>query len=75
MNEFNSGIDAIDSTDYVMKSLRAIKAYPDKRIAQVESTPISEEARGSSLQQEKAFKAGYIAALNEIKCFIKALAV
>lgn len=62
--------DEIDSTDYVMTIIRAIRRYPNDRKKEVEAFKISEEAKGSNLQQEKAYRQGYLDALRDMDSFI-----
>jgi len=63
--------DEIDSTDYVMTIIRAIRRFPEDRKKEVESYKLPEEAKGSNLQQEKAYRQGYLDALKDMDSFIK----
>jgi hypothetical protein len=73
--ELSTGVESIDSVDYVVKCVRAIKRYLSEREKMIEDTKISEDAKGANLQQEKAFKAGAIAEIKTLNEFIKKLSI
>lgn len=61
--------DAIDSTDYVMTIIRAIRRFPADRKAEIEkiAVPKNEEAK----KMEEAFRAGYFKALEDLSAFMQ----
>ena len=64
--------DAIDSSDYVMTIIRAIRRFPEARKAEVEAE-FKKQTKGmkdEKLDLEKAYNKGYIDALGDIKSFI-----
>lgn len=63
--------DEIDSTDYVMTIIRAIRKFPLERKAEVEAFKLPDDAKGSNLQQEKAYRKGYLDALKDVNDFIQ----
>jgi hypothetical protein len=74
-NTNNTGSpDQIDSADYVMNIIRTIRKYPQKRKSEVEKYKPSENAKGASLQQEKAHQKGYLDALNDMQKFLDIIA-
>lgn len=73
MSTTNGMPDEIDAAGYVMNIIRGIRTYPAKRRKEVEATPISEDLKGSGLQLEKAYKKGYLDAINDFDSFIQVL--
>lgn len=64
--------DAIDSSDYVMTIIRAIRRFPEARKAEVEAE-FKKQTKGmkdEKLALEKAYNKGYIDALGDINSFI-----
>ena len=64
--------DAIDSSDYVMTIIRAIRRFPEARKAEVEAE-LKKQIKGmkdEKLDLEKAYNKGYIDALGDINSFI-----
>lgn len=64
--------DAIDSSDYVMTIIRAIRRFPEARKAEVEAE-FKKQTKGmkdEKLDLEKAYNKGYIDALGDINSFI-----
>lgn len=64
--------DAIDSSDYVMTIIRAIRRFPEARKAEVEAE-FKKQTKGmkdEKLDLEKAYNKGYIDALGDFNSFI-----
>ena len=64
--------DAIDSSDYVMTIIRAIRRFPEARKAEVEAE-FKKQTKGmkdEKLDLEKAYNKCYIDALGDINSFI-----
>lgn len=64
--------DAIDSSDYVMTIIRAIRRFPEARKAEVEAE-FKKQTKGmkdEKLNLEKAYNKGYIDALGDTNSFI-----
>ena len=64
--------DAIDSSDYVMTIIRAIRRFPEARKAEVEAE-FKKQTKGmkdEKLDLEKAYNKGYIDALGDVNSFI-----
>jgi len=68
-------IDQIDSTDYIVKSVRAIKRYLDERVKDIKDYKIPADAQGAKLQQEKAYLSGASDEINNLIKFVKTLRV
>lgn len=64
--------DAIDSSDYVMTIIRAIRRFPEARKAEVEAEfkKQTKDMKDEKLDLEKAYNKGYIDALGDINSFI-----
>lgn len=76
MNEnLSTGVDSIDSVDFVVKAVRTFKKYIAARKEQIENYKIPEESKGASLQQEKAFIQGAKQEIEAMDTFIKKLGV
>lgn len=65
--------DAIDSSDYVMTIIRAIRRFPTDRKKEVESifAESSKDMPENKLKLEKAYNKGYLDALGDINAFIQ----
>lgn len=61
--------DAIDSTDYVMTIIRAIRRFPSDRKSEIEKMPMPSEAEAKKM--ETAFRTGYFQALDDLTAFMQ----
>ncbi len=65
--------DAIDSTDYVMTIIRAIRRFPSDRRKEIESIKV-ESKTAADAKNEEIYQKGYLAALRDIDAFIATVA-
>lgn len=65
--------DAIDSSDYVMTIIRAVKKFPAERKKEVDDsfTKTSANLKDEKLKLEKAYHQGYVDALGDVDAFIQ----
>lgn len=65
--------DAIDSSDYVMTIIRAVKRFPAERKKEVDDsfTKTSANLKDEKLKLEKAYHQGYVDALGDVDAFIQ----
>ena len=65
--------DAIDSSDYVMTIIRAIRKFPAERKNEVDDSfnKTSATLKDEKLKLEKAYHQGYVDALGDIDSFIQ----
>jgi hypothetical protein len=65
--------DAIDSSDYVMTIIRAIRRFPVERKKEVEDifAKTSKDMKDDVLKVEKAYNKGYLDALGDMNAFIQ----
>lgn len=61
--------DAIDSTDYVMTIIRAIRRFPTDRKAEIEKIAMPKNAEAKKM--EEAFRTGYFQALEDLSSFMQ----
>lgn len=61
--------DAIDSTDYVMTIIRAIRRFPADRKAEIEKIAMPKNAEAKKM--EEAFRTGYFQALEDLSSFMQ----
>lgn len=65
--------DAIDSSDYVMTIIRAIRKFPAERKKEVDDSynKSTKDMKEDKLKLEKAYHQGYVDALGDIDSFIQ----
>lgn len=65
--------DAIDSSDYVMTIIRAVKKFPAERKKEADDnfTKTSANLKDEKLKLEKAYHQGYVDALGDVDAFIQ----
>ena len=65
--------DAIDSSDYVMTIIRAIRRFPEARKKEAEESfkQSFKKLKDEALKLEKAYNKGYIDALGDVNAFIQ----
>lgn len=61
--------DAIDSTDYVMTIIRAIRRFPADRKTEIEKIAMPKNAEDKKM--EEAFRTGYFKALEDLTAFMQ----
>lgn len=61
--------DSIDSTDYVMTIIRAIRRFPADRKAEIEKIAMPKNAEAKKL--EETFRTGYFQALEDLTAFMQ----
>ena len=61
--------DAIDSTDYVMTIIRAIRRFPADRKSEIEKIAMPKNAETKKM--EEAFRTGYFQALEDLTAFMQ----
>ena len=64
--------DAIDSSDYVLTIIRAIRRFPEARKQEVEAEfkKQTKSMKDEKLALEKAYNKGYIDALGDVNSYI-----
>lgn len=61
--------DAIDSTDYVMTIIRAIRRFPGDRQKEIEQIALPKNKEIA--EKESIYRAGYFQALNDLQSFMQ----